>query len=191
MTTPAEVLSGALTRLANDRRRRITQYANLAPRPGVSAVPQRLLSDVGFLEAIQFSYINADPAHVTPPDDDDPRDVRQIVLCAYGLQLDAARFAARGAVVVEQAEGRDRAGQSMPAHPGGDAESIGVHDLVVLDVLVYFRPARIFEQGAQPLQRLLRVEQRRADLIRRISARASSGARSPVVRATFASGSVM
>lgn len=99
MTTPAEVLSGALTRLANDRRRRITQYANLAPRPGASAVPQRLLSDVGFLEAIQFSYINADPAHVTPPDDDDPRDVRQIVLCAYGLQLDAARFAARGAVV--------------------------------------------------------------------------------------------
>ena len=99
MTTPAEVLSGALTRLANDRRRRVTEYANLAPRPGASSVPQRLLSDIGFLEGIQFSYINANAAHVTAPDDDAPRDVKQLVLCAYGLQLDAARFARRSAVV--------------------------------------------------------------------------------------------
>lgn len=99
MTTPAEVLSGALTRLANDRRRRITQYANAAPRPGSSASPQRLLSDVGFLESVQFSYINANAAHVTPPDDDAPRDIRQFALVAYGLQLDAQRFSAPNAVI--------------------------------------------------------------------------------------------
>jgi hypothetical protein len=99
MPTPADVLSGALTRLANDRRRRVTQYANLTPRPGSGTIPQRLLSDIGFLEALQFSYINANPAHVTPPDDDNPRDIRQIVLCAYGLQLDAARFSARNTVI--------------------------------------------------------------------------------------------
>lgn len=99
MSTPAEVLSRALTRLANDRRRRTTQYANLAPRPGASAVAQRLLSDIGFLEGTQFSYINANAAHVTPPDDDSPRDIRQLVLCAYGLGLDASRFTARNATI--------------------------------------------------------------------------------------------
>lgn len=99
MSTPAEVLSRALTRLANDRRRRTTQYANLAPRPGASTVAQRLLSDIGFLEGTQFSYLNANAAHVTPPVDDSPRDIRQLVLCAYGLGLDASRFTSRNTTV--------------------------------------------------------------------------------------------
>lgn len=99
MPTPAEVLSGALTRLANDRRRRITQYANVAPRPGAQGVPQRILSDIGFLESTAFAYLNAHPTHVTPPEDEEPRAITQIVMSPYGLSLDAARMQPRRSVV--------------------------------------------------------------------------------------------
>jgi hypothetical protein len=85
----------ALSRRSNDQRRTVTQYANLEPRVGNTGTPPRLLSDIGFQETIQFSYLNAHPAHVIPPDDEEPRTIRQIVVCAYGLELDRRRFTSR------------------------------------------------------------------------------------------------
>jgi hypothetical protein len=99
MPTPEEVLSTALTQQANDQRRQVAQYANLEPRPGESEVPRRLMSDTGFLEATQFGYINAHRAHVIPPNDDDPRVIRQFVLQPYGFRLDQQRFRSSNRVI--------------------------------------------------------------------------------------------
>jgi len=99
MATTSEVLRAALTRLANDRRRTITHYANVAPRPGNNSVPTRLLSDVGFLSGTQFTYVNAHLAHVTPPEDQDiARTVTQLVIVPYGTGLDATRLNSTRAV---------------------------------------------------------------------------------------------
>lgn len=93
--TPFDVTSAALTRLANARRRRTTEYANLAPRPGESQTPARLLSDVGFLALAQFSYVNAHPAHLTTSDDDTPRAITHIALVPYGVNQDRVRLTSR------------------------------------------------------------------------------------------------
>lgn len=95
MTTPADVLSASLAALANDRRRTVTQYANIEPRPGENDAPRRLMSDIGFPEATQFAYINAHPSHVIPPQEEEPRTIRQFVVKPYGLSLDLARFNGR------------------------------------------------------------------------------------------------
>lgn len=117
MTTSADVLSASLAALANDRRRTITQYANIAPRPGENETPQRLLSDIGFPEATQFAYVNVHASHVIPPQDEEPRTIRQFVVKPYGLSLDLARFdgsnrnirTTRGAAVTGVAEHPDDA----------------------------------------------------------------------------------
>lgn len=93
--SPYEVTSAALTRLANARRRRVTEYANLAPRPGESQTPARLLSDIGFLSGAPFSYVNAHQAHTEPPEDDAPRVITHIVFVPYGVNRDRARLTSR------------------------------------------------------------------------------------------------
>lgn len=85
----------ALSRRSNDQRRTVTQYANLEPRVGNTGTPPRLLSDIGFLTDSQFGYIQTHPSHIIPPDDDEPRTIRQIVICAYGLALDRRRIVSR------------------------------------------------------------------------------------------------
>lgn len=117
MTTPADVLSASLTALANDRRRTVTQYANIEPRPGEADAPRRLLSDIGFPEATQFSYVNAHPSHVIPPQDEEPRTIRQFVIKPYGLSLDLARFNGRNRNI-RTTRGANVTG--VAAHPDDD-----------------------------------------------------------------------
>ena len=47
---------------------------------------------MGFPEAIQFSYVNAHTSHVVPPQEEEPRTIRQFVIKPYGLSQDLARF---------------------------------------------------------------------------------------------------
>lgn len=93
--TPFETASAALSRLANARRTRITEYANLAARPGESVNPRRLVSDVGFFAGTQFGYITAHNAHLTAPEDDAPRAISRIVFAPYGVNRDRARLTSR------------------------------------------------------------------------------------------------
>jgi len=93
--TPFETASAALTRLANARRTRVTEYANLAVRPGDSVAPRRLISDVGFLADSAFGYVNAHNAHITAPEDDAPRPISHIALVPYGVKTDRDRLRSR------------------------------------------------------------------------------------------------
>lgn len=113
-----DAIVAALNRRASDQRRTITQYANLEGRVGNTGTPPRLMSDIGFKESSQFSYLNAHPAHVIPPDDDEPRTIRQIVICAYGLNLDRRVFASRNRTI-RSARGSNQAG--VAPHPDNDS----------------------------------------------------------------------
>lgn len=110
MTAASDAVRDALTRLANDRRRTAAHYANVSARPGSSTVPARLLSDVGFLTALQFSYVNAHPSHVVPGDPDTPRALARVVCTPYGLAQDLA--------VLTSGQARDRVVRSGPGRGG-------------------------------------------------------------------------
>lgn len=105
-----DAIVAALGRRANDQRRTITQYANLEGRVGNTGTPPRLLSDIGFKETSQFGYVNAHPSHLIPPDDEEPRTIRQIVLCAYGLTFDRRRILSRRSRVRTASSGPDTPG---------------------------------------------------------------------------------
>jgi len=50
------------------------------------------MSDVGFLQAIQITYVNVAPTNVTYNDTEERRAIKQIVLVAYGLADDYRRL---------------------------------------------------------------------------------------------------
>lgn len=113
-----DTIVAALNRQANDQRRSVSEYANLTPRQGSAGTPPRLLSDIGFQVSVQVSYLNAHPAHVLPPEDEEPRTIRQLVVCAYGLELDRARILSRRNRTVRTRRGSET---GMAPHPENDA----------------------------------------------------------------------
>lgn len=90
MAHPSDALSHALTALANDRRRAVGFYGNVAGHPGRSLIPRRLLSDVGFATRTQFSYVAASAANVVRSAD--TRVVELVALRPYGQVEDYARL---------------------------------------------------------------------------------------------------
>lgn len=89
----SDTFNTALTRLANDRRRSISQYANIEALAGQRQPPPRLISDLGFLQDAQFAYYAPNAAHVTRHDE--RRDITQVVLVPYGIKDDANRLKRR------------------------------------------------------------------------------------------------
>lgn len=92
MTEPAAVVAQVLSNLGNDRRRATNAYLNITARAGSTVPGRRVLSDVGFFEAVQVTYVNPARAHVSYGDADVRRDPTQIVLVGYGLQEDSRRL---------------------------------------------------------------------------------------------------
>ena len=92
MSEPATVVSRVLSNLGNDRRRATNTYLNITPRAGSTGPQQRVMSDVGFFESIQVTYVNASRAHVSFGDADARREPTQIVLVGYGLAEDRRRL---------------------------------------------------------------------------------------------------
>lgn len=92
MTEPAAVVAQVLSNLGNDRRRATNAYLNITARAGATVPGRRVMSDVGFFESVQVTYINPARAHVSYGDQDVRRDPTQIVLIGYGLLDDSRRL---------------------------------------------------------------------------------------------------
>lgn len=116
----SDALSRVLTRMANDYRSTVGFYGNIFARPGFSRTPRRLLSDTGFLESTDFTYLVPSPSHVETSQE--LRTVTKIVLHPYGLREDVQRLTSlrpeQRRVLSPQQMGQDRNGVVAFPYPG-------------------------------------------------------------------------
>ena len=121
MTDTASVVSQVLANLGNDRRRLTGTYINSTARRGEGGAVRRVLSDVGFLQAVQVTYVNASRNHVHFDDTSERRSISQIVLVAYGLQEDYKRLAS------QRPEDRLLRHSASPLQSGVEVSPYGSH----------------------------------------------------------------
>lgn len=91
MANPGSVVSQLLSNLGADRRRSTNTYVNATARRG-DGTPRRVLSDVGFLQSTQVTFVNTSRMHVTFNDTEERRAIENLVLVGYGLSDDYKRL---------------------------------------------------------------------------------------------------
>lgn len=95
MSVASDIIAQALTNLSNDHRRASLDYLNLTARPGNDGTPRRLMSDLGFLQERQFTYLAPHQRNFHYADSDGPREITKIVFIPYGIGSDYRRLTSR------------------------------------------------------------------------------------------------